>query len=99
MAKRKIIGDNCYGMFNGIMQKIPVGTIIEASETAFGKKAVTVDGDEQKTMEVATPDDQSVEDDDDDRQTYIELYEEKFGKKPHGRMSTENIKVAVESED
>lgn len=54
-VKRKIIGENCYGKLNGIMQKLPVGTIIEASEGAFGAKAVTVEEVPERTLEVATP--------------------------------------------
>lgn len=92
MVKRKIIADNCYMMIGGQMQKLAIGTVIEATETAFGKKAVTVASDEGKTLEVATPEP------DDDRETAIELYEEKYGKKPHGRMTTENIMAAVEAD-
>lgn len=54
-VKRKIVGDNCYGKLNGVMQKLPVGTIIEASEGAFGAKAVTVEELPERTLEVATP--------------------------------------------
>lgn len=57
MAKRRIIAPNCYGMVDGRMQLLPVGTIIEADEWSFGRKAETV-VDEPKPvekLEVATP--------------------------------------------
>lgn len=56
MVKRKIIERNCYRMAGGVMQEIPVGTVIEAEETTFGKKAITVEEPkEPRQMETATP--------------------------------------------
>ena len=94
MVKRKIVTENCYGMVDGKIQKLEVGTIIESSETAFGKKAVTVEDDRQ--LEVATP--EQADDSDEDREAAISLYVEKFGEKPHGRMKTETIMAAIEED-
>ena len=56
MVKRNIIERNCFRMAGGVMQEIPVGTVIEAEETTFGKKAITVEEPkEPRQMEVATP--------------------------------------------
>lgn len=52
MVKKRILKDNCYRVVAGVMQKIPVGEIVECSENAYGSKAELV---EERKMEVATP--------------------------------------------
>lgn len=51
--KKRITGENCYGVVGGKMTRLEVGSIVECSENAFGSKAETVS--EDRKLEVATP--------------------------------------------
>lgn len=63
MFKRKIISPNCFAMVNGRMQQLPIGHVIETdNENYFGARAVTIK-EEGLTLEVATPETGSDEED------------------------------------
>jgi len=75
-------------------KELSVGSEVDVKSipASFTNKCVLI-GDDRE-LEVATPQVES-EEKDDDRESAIELYVEKFGDKPHGRMKTETIMAAV----